>query len=213
MSRFTMAVGGLIALAAFGSVGCRSIGRFPGIDPTDYAYSYFNGKATQVYQFTVPQVVSSALEALDAMGFKEIDCTSKDGVVKIHAKTLDHRPARVTVRPRNAMAVMSVMIGLEGDEMVSEALIQRVALNFGTIPRTIIPLEPTLRRRIDPPTLPRPVPVAPLMPLLPPADPPPPARLLPDGPGLLWPGNTLPEVSPAAPSLPEPLMPEMPLLP
>ena len=50
-----------LAAGAVCCVGCRSIGRFPGINPTDYAYSYFNGTSSQVYAYTVPQVESSAL--------------------------------------------------------------------------------------------------------------------------------------------------------
>ena len=41
----------LAALAVLALAGCRSIGRFPTIDPSDYAYSYFNGFYSQVFQF------------------------------------------------------------------------------------------------------------------------------------------------------------------
>jgi len=156
----------LTAAGAVFCAGCRSIGRFPGIDPTDYAYSYFNGTSSQVYPYTVPQVESSALEALADLGFTKIDRTRDGDVVKIRAKTLDHRHAWVQIHPRNKMTFLSVRIGVEGDAEVSEALIQRIALNFGAIPRTIIPLEPTLSRRRDPVTLP-PAPLEPLIPTAP----------------------------------------------
>ncbi|MDG3007714.1 DUF3568 family protein [Paludisphaera mucosa] len=200
----------IITLVALSTLGCRSIGRFPGIDPTDYAYSYFNGKVTQVYQFTVPQVESSALEALVDMGFRKIDGSREDGDVVIYAKTLDHRPACVTIRRRNAMSVLSVRIGLEGDEMVSEAFIQRVALNLGTIPRTILPLEPTLRRRSDPPMPPHVESSVTTSPHLPLTDP---GRIAPNGFGRSTRGEAIPEDDPLVPTLPEPLTPEMPLLP
>ena len=145
----------LIAGAALASGGCRSIGRFPGIDPTEYAYSYFNGTAAQVFQYSVPQVETSSLEALSDFGFTKIESVERnkdDGVVKIHAKTLDHRHAWVKVVPRNAnMSNLVVRIGAEGDEQVSQAFIQRVGMNFGMLPRTTIPIEPALARRIDPP--------------------------------------------------------------
>jgi hypothetical protein len=67
----------------------------PGIDPTDYAYSYFCGEASQVYQFTASQVESSALEALADLGYKGIDVEREDGCLKVRARTLDHRPARL----------------------------------------------------------------------------------------------------------------------
>ena len=130
--------------------GCQSIGRLPGIDPTDYAYTDYKCNVTQVYPQAVPQVQSSALEAMGDLGYTGMTCQSKDGLVTIRAQTVDGRPARITIQPRNSMSAMTVKIGAVGDEMVAQALIQRVALNFGALPRTIIPLEPTLSRRIDP---------------------------------------------------------------
>ena len=131
------------------SVGCQSIGNLPGIDPTDYAYMFYQSNVSQVYSQSVPQVQSSALEAMADLGYTEIRCKLDSGIVTIQATTLDHRPARVTIQPRNTMSSMTVKIGECGDEMVSETLTRRVALNFGELPRTLIPIEPTLSRRID----------------------------------------------------------------
>jgi hypothetical protein len=140
----------LAALTALAPLGCRSIGRFPTIDPSDYAYVYFNGTSTQVLQYTMPQVESSVLQALGDLGFKKIERKLKEnGSVCITALTLDNRPTIVTLRPRNvAMTKLSVLIGV-GDEMAASALIQRTTLNFGTIQRVIMPIEPTLERRFN----------------------------------------------------------------
>ena len=135
-------------LVAF--VGCQSIGRLPGIDPTDYAYTDYKCNVTQVYPQAVPQVQSSVLEAMADLGYTKIQCEPKAELVTIRARTVDGRPARITIQPRNLMSSLTVKIGAAGDEMVAQALIQRVALNFGALPRTIIPLEPTLSQRIDP---------------------------------------------------------------
>ena len=48
------------------------------------------------------------------------------------------------------MSVMSVKIGEFGDEMVGQALLERASMNFGELPRTVIPVEPTISRRTDP---------------------------------------------------------------
>lgn len=146
--RFRTRLAMILSLALV-AMGCRAIGRLPGIDPSDYAYLTNGCSFTQVYQFRVPQVETSALEAMADLGYRKIDRQEADGEVVIRAKTYDHRPARVTIRPRNQMTELTVRVGL-GDEFVSDALIQRVALNFGTLPRTVIPLEPTLGRRSDP---------------------------------------------------------------
>jgi hypothetical protein len=153
----TLAVIAVLALA-----GCRSVGRFPTIDPSDYAYSYFNGVSTQVFQFSQAQVESSTLMALGDLGFTKIEREKqKDGVVKIKCWTLDHRPCCVWIKPRNeTMAVLAVFAGLIGDELVSQTVVERVGMNFGTIPRHVVPLEATLERRFNPtpplqPTLPK----------------------------------------------------------
>jgi hypothetical protein len=134
----------------------------------------------------VPQVQSAALEALKDLGYTRIRCEPEPDAVIIRARTFDGRPARITIRPRNAMAAMIVKIGPVGDEMVSQALVQRVALNFGQLPRTIIPLEPTLARRIDPLT---------------------PRRLI-VPPGEVLPASPAESISPSAPDSPGPFAPE-----
>jgi hypothetical protein len=152
----------LAAIAVLALAGCRSVGRFPTIDPSDYAYSYFNGFYAQVFQFNPAQVESAALQALGDLGFTKIRRKPlDDGRVEIKCWTLDHRPACVWVKPRNeAMTLLTIYVGLVGDELVSQTVMERVAQNFGTIPRVLIPIEPSLERRFNPtpplqPTLPR----------------------------------------------------------
>lgn len=180
-----------VASLALAATGCQAIGRFPGIEPTDYAHISYGCDFTQVYQFTPPQVETAALEAMADMGFREMKREEKDDAVVIRAKTLDRRPARVTIRPRNKMAEMTVRIGL-GDELASDALIQRVALNFGTLPRVMIPLEPTHARRNDPPPPPRPVYVVPAEPIEPEPVEEVPPPLPPAGPSPFTPTDTTP---------------------
>ena len=75
-------------------------------------------------------------------------------------RTPDGRPATITFSPQNAMTNMRISIGPAhiGDEMLSRDVFRRVALNFGTLPRDYMPLEPTLARRTNhPATLPPPV--------------------------------------------------------
>ncbi len=187
----------LAAIAVLALAGCRSIGRFPTIDPSDYAYSYFNGFYSQVFQFNPAQVESSALQALGDLGFTKIRRKPlDDGRVEIKCWTLDHRPACVWVKPRNeAMTLLTIYVGLIGDELVSHTFMQRVELNFGTIPRVLIPMEPSLERRFNPtpplqPTLARTVSI-------------PEARL----PGEPFPAPTAVEDRPAPAAVPEPPAP------
>ncbi len=48
-----------------GSLGWyRSIGNIPGVAPSDWAFYAFCGTSSQVFQFSIPQVQSAAIEAL-----------------------------------------------------------------------------------------------------------------------------------------------------
>jgi hypothetical protein len=205
----------LAVFAALATTGCRSIGRFPTIDPSDYAYSFYgvDGRVMQVFPYSVPQVESATLQALADLGFRKIDRRRDDGEVTIHAKTIDLRHCTVVIRPRNHMTEFNIHVGVEGDELVSEAVVQRVALNFGALPRTIIPMEPTLAHRIDVRTLPArpagPVSISTMVPIGPgaPADiPETPSPMMPAAPAELPPASPTPGVF-GVPESPVPLPP------
>ena len=82
----------LAAIAVLALAGCRSVGRFPTIDPSDYAYSYFNGFYSQVFQFNPAQVESSALQALGDLGFTKIERKPLDDGER-RDQVLDARPS------------------------------------------------------------------------------------------------------------------------
>jgi hypothetical protein len=153
-------------LAGFSIAGCalpgwyRAVGHFPTIAQSDYANYDFFGVSSQVFQFTVPQVQSAAVEALADLGFKEIgpgkpEHDDDEGVSAIEALTQDNRRARVTFTPQNAMTNMRIMIGPKhvGDQILAHDVFRRVAINFGTLQRSYMPIEPTLVRRHNPPTV------------------------------------------------------------
>ncbi len=146
---------GLLA-GGCGSLGWyRAIGDFPGVAPSDYAFYNFCGTSSQVFQFSMPQVQSAAIEVLRDLGFKDIGpvkpCPDEALAMKMH--TPDGWPATITFTPQNRMTNMRIVIGPAhvGDQMLSRDVFRRVALNFGTLPRDYMPLEPTLARRINPP--------------------------------------------------------------
>jgi len=147
---------GLLA-GGCGSLGWyRSIGNVPGVAPSDFAFYEFCGTSSQVFQFSMPQVQSAAIEALRDLGFKDIGpakpCADEAIAMKMH--TPDGRPATITFTPQNRMTNMRIVIGPAhvGDQLLSLDVFRRVGFNFGTLPRDYMPLEPTLARRINPPT-------------------------------------------------------------
>jgi hypothetical protein len=152
----------VVVSSALPSCGCgslelfRSIGHFPGVAPSDYAFYNYCGTSSQVFQLPVSQVQSSAIEALRDFGFRDISpakpCPDSAPGIQIQALTPDGRPATITFTPQNRMTNMRITIGPVhvGDELLSRDLLRRVAVNFGTLPRDHLPLEPTLASRSNP---------------------------------------------------------------
>ena len=157
MGRVYPLVVAVISLAP--ACGCSGLGWYqaaghlPGVAHTDYAYYDFCGTSSQLFEFPLPQVESSLMEALADLGYTvpEPPHHSPDGEVVVHAKTPDGRPANITVTPQNAMTNVRVRIGPMhvGDEETSHELLRRIALNFGSVMRAYTPIDTTVPRRIN----------------------------------------------------------------
>ncbi len=151
-------VSSALPLCGCGSLGWyRAIGNIPGVAPSDWAFYEFCGTSSQVFQFSIPQVQSAAIEALRDLGFKEIGPAKPcpDEAIAMKMRTPDGRPATVTFTPQNRLTNMRIVIGPAhiGDETFCRDVFRRVAINFGTLPRDYMPLELTLARRINPPSV------------------------------------------------------------
>ena len=148
---------GLLA-GGCGSLGWyRAIGNIPGVAPSDWAFYAFCGTSSQVFQFSLPQVQSAAIEALRDLGFKDIGPAKpcQDEAIAMKMRTPDGRPATVTFTPQNQMTNMRIVIGPAhiGDETFCRDIFRRVGFNFGTLPRDFMPLDPILARRTNPPSV------------------------------------------------------------
>jgi hypothetical protein len=150
----------------------RAIGSIPGVAWTDYAFTFYCDTATQLYPAAPGQIESSVQEALADLGYRDVALPERtDGASLIRCKAPDGRHVRVTVTPQNAMTMVAVAISPPiGDYQPSRDLLRRVALNFGTGMRAFTPVDTTLPRRINPPSM-----------LSRPAPPPPPEALQGEG--------------------------------
>jgi hypothetical protein len=161
VARLILAAGTLSVLCGcHGPELYRSIGDIPGTAWTDYAFTFFVDKATQLYPATPVQIESSMFEALADLGYRDIKPPiHENGVSIIRARARDGRPVRITIEPQNAMTMVTVAVGPAhlGDYQLSADLLRRVALNFGTVMRAYTPVEKTVTRRINPPN---PIPAA-----------------------------------------------------
>ena len=91
-----------LRLRAFGWT--RAVGHFPGVAPSDYAFYDFCGTSSQVFQFSLPQVQTAAIEALRDLGFKDISPVkpSADEAIAMAAPhlTVGQRPSPSRPRTR-----------------------------------------------------------------------------------------------------------------
>jgi hypothetical protein len=161
----------MVILSGLLACGCgvpgwyRSVGHFPGVAPSDYAFYSFLGTSSQLFLFSPSQVASSALEAIGDLGFtvaKEPEICP-DGAIEIAAQTPDGRSCQITITPQNNLSNMRIKVGpvCVGDQMLSRDVFKRVALNFGTLPRDYTPMEPALARINPTVEAPPPVPAPP----------------------------------------------------
>ena len=147
-------ISGLASASGCGSLGLlRSAAHIPGVAPTDYAFYNYCGSSTQMYQFSLQQVESSAIEALGDLGFREAEPATRlpDGPVILRALTPDGRPAKIKLTPQNSLTSVRIEIGPVhlGDEELSRDLFRRIAVNFGTAIRAYTPIDPTLPKRLN----------------------------------------------------------------
>ncbi len=133
----------------------RAIGGIPGVAWSDYAFTFYCDTATQLYPAAPGQIESSVLEALADLGFRDVAPPERtEEACLIRCKAPDGRHVRITIRPQNAMTLVAVAISPPvGDYALSRDLLRRVALNFGTGMRVFTPVDTTLPRRINPPSL------------------------------------------------------------
>ena len=152
----------IVVASALSVCGCtsldwlRSVGHYPSIAPSDYAfYSYF-GTSSQVFQGPVSQVQGAAIEALRDMGFREIGpakpCPESTSDLQVAALTPDGRPTTITFTPQNRMTNMRLSIGVAhiGDEVLCRDVFRRVVRTSGQIPRDYLPLDTTIANRFNP---------------------------------------------------------------
>jgi hypothetical protein len=157
MTRIVRLAAALLVLASTGGCGgagwYQAIGHLPGTAFTDYAYYDFCGTSSQLYPLPAPVVEGSLMEAMGDLGYKvgEPPVRQPDGLIVVHAKTPDGRPADITLTPQNSLTNVRVMIGPghAGDEETSRELFRRIAMNMGTAIRAINPIDATVPKRFN----------------------------------------------------------------
>jgi hypothetical protein len=133
------AYGGALALALG---GCQTVG--PASVPVLAAGGlvYEGGTATQAFAASASQVDTAVLEAMSDLSIHQVKQTNNVSQISFDGKTVDGRRAAVTVDTRVNPLVVTARFGWLGDEALSRAFMDRVAIRLGTLPPAAIPAEP-----------------------------------------------------------------------
>jgi len=104
-------------------------------------FSFSTGQGSQTFGSPVGEVGPRVVEALGDLGMTDIR-TTRDGTVLRHeARTSDGRSASVTLRSRGGASTASARVGLFGDQALSRAILDRVAIRLGERPPEPVPDE------------------------------------------------------------------------
>lgn len=122
--------------------GCRTVAPIAGPTLAAAGFAYGAGKATQEFAYPTAAVQAAIAAALDDVRIEGVR-QKHDGPARIFEGTTgDGRSATVTLRPGQGAARVTARIGWFGDEPLSLALMERVAVRLGSLPPTAIPVEP-----------------------------------------------------------------------
>jgi hypothetical protein len=142
-----IALAATVVLAASAGAGCQTInpaavpalGHPDGTSSGGSKFSYSGGRAVQTFEQSPTTVHPAVLAALDDLRIESVRQISDGGAVVFEGTTADGRKASLTLRPHPVGSRLSARVGVFGDEALSRALIDRVAIRLGALPPAAIP--------------------------------------------------------------------------
>jgi hypothetical protein len=103
-------------------------------EPKTSELSYFGGRAVQTFAQPPASVQPAVVAALDDLRVHKVRQTNEGGTIVFEGTTADKRQASITLRPQAGGSRLSARFGLFGDEALSRALMDRVAVRVGALP-------------------------------------------------------------------------------
>ena len=124
--------------------GCSTMrpGVLPVVGQAAPGFTYTAGRATQVFPVALPTVQPATLSALDDLRMVNPLTHLEAGSVVVNATTADNSRVHVMLRPEPSGTLVTARIGLFGDEPLSRALMDRIAVRLGTLPPSAAPVDP-----------------------------------------------------------------------
>jgi hypothetical protein len=128
-----------LAAVLFASQGCAAIPPAAEIAATSSSFSFSAGRGTQAFAAPPSAVLAALIQALGDLNFHSVNATRDGAVARLDAQTADARRAVATIRTQRGLTLVSIRVSWFGDEPLSRALLQRVAIRLGSLPPDAIP--------------------------------------------------------------------------
>ena len=106
----------------------------PASTPEEPGFSFSTGQGSQSFSAPQAAVASATAEALGDLGMHDITPRRDGTVVRCEAVTPDGRSASVTIRSRAGSSAATARVGWFGDEALSRAILERIAVRLGELP-------------------------------------------------------------------------------
>ena len=130
------------AYAGLNCTGCMTVGPVVAPAVSSTTFSYPAGRATQDFAYPIAAVQSAVAGALDDLRIHSVRSSSEGITLIYHGTTADNRRAAVSLWPNQGMTRVAIRLGWFGDEPLSKALMDRVAIRLGALPPAAIPEDP-----------------------------------------------------------------------
>ena len=139
MRRMTRACVGLLGMVV---AGCMTVSPVAGPAQVAAGFEYSAGQATQVFAATPPTVETALRSAMDDLRIRPSPSRHDAGSVSVEGTTADNRRVVVTLMPTPVSTRVKARIGWFGDEPLSRALMDRLAIRLGALPPSAVEVKP-----------------------------------------------------------------------
>lgn len=136
MTRACMALVGMVF------AGCMTVSPVAGPAQVMSGFKYSVGQASQVFVATPATVESALRSAMDDLRIRPSPTRHDAGSATVEGTTADNRRVVVTLMPTPGSTRVKTRIGWLGDEPLSRALMDRLAIRLGVITPSTVEVKP-----------------------------------------------------------------------
>jgi Protein of unknown function (DUF3568) len=131
----------VICGVVFGFFGCATVPPAADIVGTSSSFSYLAGRGAQSFAASPPVVIAALDDSFADLKLFKPRHIRNGSVYRIEARTDDYRPVKATIRSHQGQTVVGIRAGWFGDETMSKAILERVAVRLGSKAPEAIPAE------------------------------------------------------------------------